>query len=177
MFGLDSIVFRPHNVYGDGQNIADPYRNVVGIFMNQIMSGKPLTIFGDGQQTRAFSHVDDVAPVIARSVAVPEARNQVFNIGADEPHTVNGLATMVSAAFGVEPDIEHLPARREVVHAFSSHERVREVFDVTPSVSLSDGIRRMAAWAKAVGPRPPVGFDHVELIKNLPPSWVARVSE
>ena len=67
MFGLNYMIFRPHNVYGERQNIGDPYRNVVGIFMNQIMQGKELTIFGDGMQTRAFSHIDDVAPIIAQS--------------------------------------------------------------------------------------------------------------
>ena len=64
MFGLNYIVFRPHNVYGENQNLGDRYRNVIGIFMNQIMQGRPMTIFGDGKQTRAFSYIDDVAPVI-----------------------------------------------------------------------------------------------------------------
>jgi len=67
MFGLNYIIFRPHNVYGERQNIGDRYRNVIGIFMNQLMKGEPLTIFGDGKQTRAFSYIDDVAPVIAHS--------------------------------------------------------------------------------------------------------------
>ena len=88
MFGLNSIIFRPHNVYGENQNIGDRYRNVIGIFMNQIMQGQPMTIFGDGSQTRAFSYIDDVAPIIARSVDVPAAYNQVFNVGADQPYTV-----------------------------------------------------------------------------------------
>ena len=87
MFGLNSIIFRPHNVYGERQNIGDPYRNVVGIFMNQVMQGKKLTLFGDGMQTRAFSHIDDVAPVIAKSIEMKEAYNQIFNIGADTPYT------------------------------------------------------------------------------------------
>src|SRR5450759_2239010 len=78
-FGLDYVVFRPHNVYGAHQNIGDKYRNVIGIFMNQILQGKPLTIFGDGTQTRAFSYIDDVAPVIARSVSNPKAYGEVFN--------------------------------------------------------------------------------------------------
>ena len=68
MFGLNYMIFRPHNVYEERQNIGDPYRNVVGIFMNQIMQGKELTIFGDGMQTRAFSHIDDVAPIIAQAI-------------------------------------------------------------------------------------------------------------
>src|SRR6516165_7579374 len=92
MFGLNYIVFRPHNVYGENQNIGDKYRNVIGIFMNQIMQGKSLTIFGDGSQTRAFSYIDDVAIPIAKSVNIPKAFNQVFNIGADKPYTVNELA-------------------------------------------------------------------------------------
>ena len=61
MFDLDYIVFRPHNVYGERQNIGDKYRNVVGIFMNQILQNKPLTIFGDVPQTRAFSYIGDLA--------------------------------------------------------------------------------------------------------------------
>jgi UDP-glucose 4-epimerase len=75
MFGLNYITFRPHNVYGEYQNIGDMYRNVIGIFMNQIMQGKPVTIFGDGEQTRAFSYIGDVAPVIAESIERPSAYN------------------------------------------------------------------------------------------------------
>ena len=63
MFGLDYIIFRPHNVYGERQNIGDKYRNVVGIFMNQILQGKSMTVFGDGTQTRAFSYIGDVRPL------------------------------------------------------------------------------------------------------------------
>src|SRR6185437_11966042 len=101
MFGLNSVVFRPHNVYGEHQNLGDRYRNVIGIFMNQIMNDQPLTIFGDGNQTRAFSYIDDVAPQIARSVSTPAAFNQVINVGADTPYSVNQLASVVGHAFGV----------------------------------------------------------------------------
>jgi UDP-glucose 4-epimerase len=82
MFGMDHVIFRPHNVYGERQNIGDRYRNVVGIFMNQILQGKPMTIFGDGSQTRAFSYIGD----------------QIFNIGADQPYTVNELAKAIARA-------------------------------------------------------------------------------
>src|SRR5712692_4831885 len=97
MFGLDYVIFRPHNVYGERQNIGDRYRNVVGIFMNQLLKGEPMTIFGDGEQERAFTHINDVAPVIAESINFPEARNQIFNVGADVPFSVNSLAETVSA--------------------------------------------------------------------------------
>ena len=111
MFGLEYTVFRPHNVYGEHQNIGDRYRNVVGIFMNQIMTGQPLTIFGDGHRTRAFSHIDDVAPVISGSVDVNASVGETFNIGADEHFTVLHLAHVVGHTFGIEPEILFLPSR------------------------------------------------------------------
>jgi len=173
MFGLNSIVFRPHNVYGEGQNIADRYRNVIGIFMNQAMRGEPMSVFGDGEQTRAFTYIDDVAPTIAASVDVPAAYGGVFNIGADTPYTVNRLAEVVASAFGVQPDVVHLDAREEVVHAYSSHARIQEVFGLPSTTSLEVGIGRMAAWAKDRGPREPVRFKGIEVERNLPPSWAA----
>ena len=173
MFGLDYVVFRPHNVYGERQNIADRYRNVVGIFMNQVLNGEAMTVFGDGLQTRAFSHVDDVAPIIARGPLVPGARNGTFNVGADTPYTVLDLARAVALSFEVEPKLLHLEARKEVVHAFSDHGRVREVFAPPEPIPLETGIGRMAAWVRAHGPARPVTFSDIEVTKNLPRSWQA----
>ncbi len=174
MFGLPYVVFRPHNVYGERQNIADRYRNVIGIFMNQVMAGQPMTLFGDGLQTRAFSHVDDVAPVIACAPHVPAARQQVFNVGADKPYTVLELAREVASAFGVAPSITHLPARNEVVHAFASHEKASSVFAPPEPVALREGIERMARWAKSRGPFTPVTFGDIEVPRGLPPSWAPK---
>jgi UDP-glucose 4-epimerase len=172
MFGLNSIIFRPHNVYGENQNIGDPYRNVVGIFMNQIMQGKKLTIFGDGMQTRAFSHIDDVAPIIAKSIEIPEAYNEVFNIGADTPYTVKELATLVCDAFGVSEQIQSLEARNEVVHAYSTHEKVHKFFGhMIKNITLKDGIDRMVQDAKHKGPRQGEKFKNIEIERNMPPAW------
>jgi UDP-glucose 4-epimerase len=170
-FGLEYTIFRPHNVYGENQNIGDRYRNVVGIFMNQIMNAKPLTIFGDGSQTRAFSYISDVAPVIASSIDNDEAVGRVFNLGADQPHSVLKLAHVVGHSFGIDPEIEFLPEREEVEHAYSSHEAVRSVFDVPPPTPLEVGIDRMAKWAREVGPRSSRPFTNIEVRRNLPPSW------
>jgi UDP-glucose 4-epimerase len=171
MFGLDFIIFRPHNVYGERQNIADPYRNVIGIFMNQVMQGLPMSVFGDGQQTRAFSHVDDVAPLIARGPLVCKATNDVFNVGADSPYTIVELATEIARAFGRHCDIRYLDARNEVVHAYSDHSKVREVFNPPAPIDLATGIQRMVDWVRSHGPAEPVRFDDIEVTKNLPPSW------
>jgi UDP-glucose 4-epimerase len=171
MFGLDYIIFRPHNVYGERQNIGDPYRNVIGIFMNQILQGLPCTIFGDGTQTRAFSHIADVAPVIAASVSCPAAYNQAFNVGADIPYSVNYLAEQVQLAVGKHTGVVHLPARVEVVHAFSDHNKSREVLGVAAQVTLEDGLQRMAAWVRPVGAREGKPFDNIEVERKMPPSW------
>ena len=178
MFGLPYVVFRPHNVYGERQNIADKYRNVIGIFMNQVLRGKPMTIFGDGLQTRAFSHIDDVAPIIARSPMVEASFGKVFNVGADAPVSVLDLAHEVARALGAEPNIAHLPPRKEVVHAFASHELVRSTFDPPAPIPIRQGIERMATWVRARGPMQPVEFrGRIEVPKNLPPSWVMARSE
>ncbi|MFH1734073.1 MAG: NAD-dependent epimerase/dehydratase family protein [bacterium] len=171
MFGLEYVIFRPHNVYGEKQNIGDKYRNVVGIFMNQILQGKPMTVFGDGEQTRAFSYIDDVAPIIARSAALDGARNEIFNVGADIPYSVNKLAEYVAKAMHADRNILHLDSRNEVVHAFSDHSKVARIFDYEPEVGLEEGIVRVAKWVETHGARSSQEFGEIEIERNLPPSW------
>ncbi len=171
LFGLDYIVFRPHNVYGERQNIGDKYRNVVGIFMNLALQGKPLTVFGDGRQTRAFTYIADVAPYIARAVACRAAYNQTFNIGSHEVYSVNGLAAAVGRAMGVEVALTKLPARQEVAHAYADHTKFKQVFTPGPPVSLHEGLAKMAAWVKAHGSRSGKPFASLEIRKNLPRGW------
>jgi UDP-glucose 4-epimerase len=177
MFGLNYVVFRPHNVYGEFQNIGDRYRNVIGIFMNQIMQGQPMTIFGDGKQTRAFSYIDDVAPIIAASIERPKSYNQVFNVGADQPYSVNELVDVVTRAMGGKSQVKHLEARNEVVHAYSAHEKARKYFgDLIKDVPLEEGVAKMAAWAKKAGARQGKPFEGIEIRKNMPPSWAALLA-
>jgi UDP-glucose 4-epimerase len=171
MFGLNYVIFRPHNVYGENQNIGDKYRNVIGIFMNQLLQGQPMTVFGDGTQTRAFSHIDDVAPYIAKAATMPEALNQVFNIGADIPYSVNELARTVANAFSRQVEIMYLPARNEVQHAYASHKKSAATFSANGSVPLIEGVSRMATWAQSVGARRTPKFSNIEVSRNLPPSW------
>jgi UDP-glucose 4-epimerase len=172
MFGLPYVIFRPHNVYGELQNIGDRYRNVLGIFINQIMQGQPMSIFGDGEQMRAFSYVGDIVPAIADAPMVDAARNEIFNVGADTPHTVNDLADTVRTAMGVPGHpIVHHPARDEVKHAFSDHAKVQSVFPGASVTDLETGVKRMTDWAKQHGPRASTTFENIEIERNLPPSW------
>lgn len=171
MFDLNYVIFRPHNVYGEKQNIGDKYRNVVGIFMNQILQGKPMSVFGDGTQTRAFSYIGDMAPIMADAIQTPAAYNQVFNIGADQPYTINELTEHVARAMGVTPQVMHLPARNEVQNAFSSHEKVEKVFGQRPLHSLDEGLHKMATWVRQHGARSSQEFAGVEVMKNFPKAW------
>lgn len=171
MFGLNYIIFRPHNVYGERQNTGDKYRNVIGIFMTKITNNEELPIFGDGKQTRAFTYIGDIAKPIAEAPTVKGALNQVFNIGADKPYTVNELAHIVAKALDVEPKIKHLDARNEVVHAHSSHAKFRKIFGAGKPTPLEEGIAKNVKWMKANGIRKSKKFDHIEVEDNMPPSW------
>jgi UDP-glucose 4-epimerase len=171
LFGLETVVFRPHNVYGERQNISDRYRNVIGIFVNQIMNDEPMTIFGDGTQTRAFTYVGDVAKVIASAHGTERAYGEVFNLGAEVPCDLTTLARAVAAEMGVAPRIRYLPARQEVQHAFAAHAKVRRYFDCPPDTPLADGLKAMCRWARAAGARSAGRFSELEIRTGLPPAW------
>ncbi len=171
VFGLNYIIFRPHNVYGERQNLGDKYRNVISIFINCILQGRPLPIFGDGEQTRAFTYIGDVAPVIAESVQRPEAYNQVFNIGSDRHCPVNRLAQLVFRVMGRNTGITYLAERKEVKHAYSSHVKLKRVLGAEAKVDLETGLERMVEWALQHGARQTREFAAIEIEKNLPESW------
>ena len=171
MFGLPYVVFRPHNVYGERQNINDRFRNVVGIFCRQLLKGEPLSVFGDGQQRRAFTYVGDIADTIARASETPVAHGQIFNIGADQPTSVLELANILMEISGLDTGINHLPARMEVVDAFSSHEKLERVFGRLERTPLLEGLQRTWEWAKGEKLKPyALDFD-IEIERNMPPSW------
>ena len=130
-----------------------------------------MTIFGDGTQTRAFSYIADVAPLMAEAIDVAAARNQVFNIGADMPCSLNDLARAVAAAMGVTANVVHLAPRREVQHAHSAHDKIRGVFGERSQTCLQDGLEEMAAWVRGHGARQSVPFTGIEILKNLPAAW------
>jgi len=127
-------------------------------------------------QQRAFTHIDDVAPIIAESVDFAGALNQVFNVGADVPHTVNNLAAVVAAAIGKPCDVTYLDARNEVKIAFSDHSKAERVFGKRTKTSLEDGVRAMAAWVRKHGSRESNIFEGIEIAKNMPPSWAKVAS-
>ena len=130
------------------------------------------TVFGDGEQTRAFTYIGDVAPIIAKAPLVDEAYGEVFNIGSDKHYTINYLAKKVSEAMGSKIEIRYLPERKEVKHAYANHSKTKKFFSYCSKYSLEEGLGKMAEWAKEVGVKKANKFDNIEIMKNLPSSWL-----
>ena len=171
MFGLNFVIFRPHNVYGEHQNTGDPYRNVIGIFMSRIMRNQPIVIFGDGEQKRAFSHVADVAPIIASSIRNKKCYGQTFNVGADKVYTVNQLADMVMETMCKKVEKIYAKKRNEVKAAYCSHDKVNKFFGKRTYVDLATGLTQMSAWLDKAGIRKSRRMRNIEIYENLPEAW------
>lgn len=149
-------IIRPHNVFGERQSLRDPFRNVVGIFMNRIMRGEPLYVYGDGEQRRAFSYIGDSLPAFVRAAeSRPEIDGQIINVGGKQAITINELVGLVAEEFDAQPKVEHLPDRpREVKNAYSTWEKSAELLGYEEQFGLREGIHRMAEWARSLGPQP-----------------------
>ncbi|MFN3190368.1 MAG: NAD-dependent epimerase/dehydratase family protein [Aureliella sp.] len=178
--GMTYTIFRPHNVFGPKQNIADPFRNVVGIFFRQLLTGQPLSIFGDGSQSRSFSYVEAVAKCIADSCVNEKARGEIFNTGGDESWTVKELALAICQELGLEQQLQFLPPRKEVAHAHANHEKARAVFSkqLLDVVSVRDGLKRTANYLRGKRIPPPTPCPSpVEIADQLPTSWESAVEQ
>lgn len=170
MFGMDYVIIRPHNVYGERQNTADGYRNVVGIFMNRLLKGEPMRIYGDGNQVRAFSYIRDIAPIIAKA---PQdlPRNEVYNLGGDKPITINRLSELVSKATGIPCKTKHTSPRFEVKTAFCDHSKIKSIVGDYEQTSYEEALENMADWIKEIGPRNRDFNPEIEVTRKLPEFW------
>ena len=125
-FGLKYSVVRPHNVIGIYQNIWDKYRNVIGIWIRRVLRGEPITIFGDGEQTRAFSDIKFCLKPLEKLMT--EGDGEIFNLGSDQEYTLNDTAKILQTVgedLGFSSEIEHLEARHEVKHAYCNHDKAK----------------------------------------------------
>lgn len=167
--GVEWMVMRPHNVYGPRQNLADPYRNVVAIFMRQALAGEPLTVFGDGGQVRAFSYIEDVARIVA-SAATSDVTGEIVNVGGEEPIPILSLAERVLAVTSSDAGIRHLSPRHEVRDAWCRHDALRRIFGPWEPTDMDTGLGRMFDWAKGLEIGPMRSYDY-ELRDRLYEAW------
>ena len=176
--GPDYTIFRPHNVFGPRQNIADPYRNVVGIFFRCALQGEPMPVFGDGSQTRSFSYISMVAECIAAAPWVSAARGRVINVGGDEPMSVRRLAETIAEVMDVPCNVQELEPRAEVLHAHCRHDLAQQLFPEAykESVGIAEGLRRTAEFVRSHPiPKPTECPCPIEIADRLPPSWAPRL--
>lgn len=171
---FEYVIARPHNVYGPRQNMADPYRNVVSIFMNDLLKGKPYYIYGDGKQRRCFSYIDDVIDALY-SCAFYDVNAMVFNLGADHDYTLNELSNTIQKVAGIRIKPIYLPDRpQEVKVAISDHTLSKKYLKYKDKTSLIKGLKKTWEYAKSLGPQKPI-FDEVELPnKKLPKNWLIK---
>lgn len=177
--GLDWCVIRPHNLYGPGQSIWQTYRNVLGLWMRRHYEGQPLLIYGDGQQQRAFSWIDDCLPCLWLAATVPDASKQIINLGGARPVTIETAARRLAVLLpGVR--IEHAAPRHEVKEAWCTTAKSERLLGYRETLSLTEGLERMHRWARDAYDRHPERreagdrFD-VEITRGIYPYWAQRL--
>jgi UDP-glucose 4-epimerase len=168
--GLDYCIIRPHNVYGIKQNIWDKYRNVLGIWMYQHMNGEPFTIFGDGEQTRAFSYVDDSLAPLWNAAVKKEASCEIINLGGIKETSINDAASILQGVIG-GGDIVNLEARHEVKHSIPTFQKSVDILGFEHRTDLEDGLRIMWEWAKEQPIRERFVWPSYELDRGIYSYW------
>lgn len=172
VYGIDYTILRPHNCYGPRQNMSDPYRNVIAIFMNCLLRKKPFYIYGDGEQKRSFSYIDDQVPCMIKALD-RRCNGETINLGPINEITINELAKIILDATGSKLGPIYLPPRpREVKNAWCTNDKAVRLLDYKDNVTLEEGIHRMWKWARSFGPREPVYMNSLELDNNkMPQTW------
>ncbi|NBV27635.1 NAD-dependent epimerase/dehydratase family protein [bacterium] len=168
--GLDWCIIRPHNVYGVNQNIWDKYRNVLGIWMFQHLNGENMTIFGDGNQTRAFSYIDDSLEPLWRSAVLPEASRQIINLGGIEEHSINEASEILRNIIG-GGNVVHKETRHEVKHSIPTWKKSVDILGFQHNTNLEIGLKNMWEWAKKQPHRERFVWPSYELDQGIYSYW------
>ena len=168
--GLDWCIIRPHNVYGIKQNIWDKYRNVLGIWMYQHLNNEPMTIFGDGEQTRAFSYIDDSLEPLWNAAILPHASKEIINLGGIEEYSINQASSILKEVIG-GGDIIYKEGRHEVKHSIPTWQKSIDLLDYEDKTSLYDGLAKMWEWAKQQPLRERFVWPSYELDKGIYSFW------
>ena len=173
--GLDYCIIRPHNVYGINQNIWDKYRNVLGIWMFQHLNKQPMTIFGNGDQTRAFSYIDDSLEPLWNAAIKPEASKEIINLGGIEEHSIIGASVILKEVMGEyggkRPETIFLEGRHEVKHSIPTYQKSIDILGFEHKTSLKDGLREMYQWALKQPNRDRFVWPSYELDKGIYSFW------
>ncbi|MAC44779.1 MAG: epimerase [Pelagibacteraceae bacterium] len=170
--GIEWVIAIPHNIIGPRQKYDDPFRNVVSIMINRMLQGKAPIIYGDGNQTRCFSYIDDCLSCLIPMLDQKNLNKETINIGPDEEFvTINKIAEICSNITGVNLNPIYKKDRpKEVKHATCSADKARALLKYETKVTLNEGIKKTFDYIKNRGVRP---FDYninIEIDNELTPS-------
>jgi UDP-glucose 4-epimerase len=168
--GLDWCIIRPHNVYGVKQNIWDKYRNVLGIWMYQHLNGEDMTIFGDGEQTRAFSFIDDSLEPLWNAAVRENASGEIINLGGIDEISIKDASEIVREVIG-EGNIVHLEGRHEVKHSIPTYQKSIDILGFEHKTSMKEGLTEMWKWAKEQPIKERFVWPEYELDKGIYSYW------
>ena len=147
VYDLETVSLRYFNVYGPRQDPKSPYAAVVPIFIRKLMAGEPVAVFGDGEQSRDFTYIEDVVAANIQAAQAPGAAGAVVNLGCGERHTLNRLIAMLQDLTGCDTAPAYAdPRAGDVKHSQADITRAREVIGYDPQVSFEDGVRRTFEW-------------------------------
>lgn len=167
---MEYCIILPHNIYGKYQNIWDPYRNVLGIWMYKALTNQPFTIYGDGEQTRAFSYIADILPCLWNAAIYDKCKNERINLGGKKHISLNEAANILKKITNTS-QIIYLEPRHEVKHAWSSYEKSEKLLDYVETVDLEEGLCRMWEWVKTAPERESIYWNEYELDCKIYNYW------
>jgi len=168
--GLDWCIIRPHNVYGVKQNVWDRYRNVLGIWMYQYMNGEDMTIFGDGEQTRAFSFIDDTLEPMWKAGIQHNCSEQIINLGGTKFYSIKESNNILKEVLGGGNTI-HLEPRHEVKDAHPTWDKSVELLGFKDKTTLHDGLKQMWEWVQTQPQRERFHWGNYEIEKGIYNYW------
>lgn len=171
--GLDWCIIRPHNVYGVNQNIWDKYRNVLGIWMYQHMINEPMTIFGDGLQTRAFSYIDDSLEPLWKASQDERASKQIINLGGIKEYSINDANEILREVVG-GGSVKYYEGRHEVKHSVPTWQKSIDLLDFEHKTDLKEGLTKMWEWAQKQPIRERFVWPFYELDKGIYSFWKTK---
>jgi UDP-glucose 4-epimerase len=147
LYGLETVCLRYFNVFGPRQDPNSPYSGVVSRFIDAIASGSPPTIHGDGEQTRDFTYVENVALANFAATEKPEAAGLVYNIGCATRVSVNELWRVMAELSGSDLEPRYAPSRSgDVPHSLADIGRARKDLGYEPAIGLREGLRRTLSY-------------------------------
>jgi UDP-glucose 4-epimerase len=147
VYKFNYVIFRPHNVYGPGQNMSDPYKNVVALFMRKLLEGEPYKLFGYGKMRRAFSYVDDVVKVMMDSLDM-RFTNATLNVGSSHDVSIKELSDLIQEVSERHGEIEMLKGRPQEISMFLADHTNQDALTTYPETPLKEGLQKTWEWAR-----------------------------